>query len=902
MKPERYAQVKEVFRAACEREGDGRTRFLEEVGARDPELREEVESLLDHATERAAGTRGAARDAARIPPAEERFLPGTIFAKRYRVRGLLGRGGMGEVYRADDVVLGQSVALKFLPRELAGDPRALEWLRHEVRLARQVTHPNVCRVHDFGEHEGLSFLSMEYVDGEDLTSLVRRIGRLPPGKATEIAREICLGLAAAHDGGVLHRDLKPSNVMLDGRGRARITDFGVAALATEPGEAGGLFGTPAYMAPEQVAGGACTTASDIYSLGVLLYELFTGRHPFPGKTLEECVRLHREAAPARMSEAGVSPEVERVVLRCLDKAPERRPPSARAVAAALPGGDPLAAAVARGETPSPEDVAAAGPSEGMRRGPAAGCAAVFVASLALAAFLHDRSSPLRYAGLAKSPEVLRDRAKSLVDALGYGEEGADIDEWFAEDHAYSSHVRAGAEPVRWERLGESPGAIRYCFRSRPRVAHYWPYSLASDRRLGAAHARGGITLGLDARGRLTTLWAAPRGVEGEEATRTEWARVFEMAGLDPESFTPEAPAAEPRVLSDERRAWGGPSPDDPETRLRVEGAALRGGPARFSVTVAGVPPLEESQTLAPHAPVRRLETILAIVLTVLGAGLAWRNLRRGRADRRGAVNLALFAFGAHTVLWLATGKHSGDTTAEYSLFVLHAGFHLYLGFQLLVFYLAVEPFVRKRWPQTLTPWNRLLEGRFRDPLVGRNLLVGLTAGSVLAALNLVREWIPEWTGPSAFGPMSRVLESLGGPGRALAFLIHDAAGVLFQAMPLLCLLVFLRMLLRREWAAVSVFLGVATLLVARLFATSPGIEDYLFSGVVVTAALWLLSRSGFLSVATAFLVLAVFQNISITLDPASWMFRGSVVGLGALVAIAGWAMRAAVAGTGARAA
>src|ERR1051326_6689705 len=159
------------------------------------------------------------------------FAPGAIVAGRYRIIALLGRGGMGEVYRADDLTLGQAVALKFLPAALENDFALLEMLHAEVRNARQVSHPNVCRVYDIGETEGRHFYTMEYVDGEDLSSLLRRIGRLSPDKGLEIAHQICAGLAAAHEAGLLHRDLKPANIMLDGRGRARLTDFGLALPA-----------------------------------------------------------------------------------------------------------------------------------------------------------------------------------------------------------------------------------------------------------------------------------------------------------------------------------------------------------------------------------------------------------------------------------------------------------------------------------------------------------------------------------------------------------------------------------------------------------------------------------------------------------------------------------------------
>src|SRR6201993_2561477 len=223
---------------------------------------------------------------------EGRFLPGRLVAGRYRIIALLGKGGMGEVYRADDLTLGQAVAMKFLPEEATTHEGMLERFKNEVRIARRISHPNVCRVYDVGDVDGATFFTMEYVDGEDLASLLRRIGRLPPDKAVEIARQICAGLAAAHAKGVLHRDLKPANIMLDGRGQVVVTDFGLAALADEiPGEEI-RNGTPAYMAPEQLAGREVTALSDIYSLGLVLYEVFTGKRAFEASTLADLVRLH----------------------------------------------------------------------------------------------------------------------------------------------------------------------------------------------------------------------------------------------------------------------------------------------------------------------------------------------------------------------------------------------------------------------------------------------------------------------------------------------------------------------------------------------------------------------------------------------------------------------------------
>src|SRR5262249_5276951 len=279
---------------------------------------------------------GTYHPASAAPPAVERFAPGALLAGRYRIVAALGQGGMGEVYRADDLTLGQAVALKFLPADLARDPDRLARFRAEVRTARQVSHPHVCRVYDIGEVDGQPVLTMEYVDAEALAALLRRIGRLPEEKGVELARQLCQGLAAAHERGVIHRDLKPANVMIDGRGRVRLTDFGLAAAAGAVDDV--RAGTPAYQAPEQLAGREVTARSDLFALGLVLYEIFTGRRAYPAAKLAELRRLHAEGTPSRPSGhvSNLNPVVERVILRCLEREPADRPRSAYEVLAALP--------------------------------------------------------------------------------------------------------------------------------------------------------------------------------------------------------------------------------------------------------------------------------------------------------------------------------------------------------------------------------------------------------------------------------------------------------------------------------------------------------------------------------------------------------------------------------------
>ncbi len=270
-------------------------------------------------------------------PERARLAPGEVLAERYRLVARIGRGGMGDVWRADDLVLQTPVALKLL-HATSGHSRTR--LMNEVRLARQITHPAVCRVFDVGESDGRVFFSMELVEGEDLATLLRRAGRLPVERVIEIGRQLCDGLTAAHAQGVLHRDLKPANVLVDARGRIVITDFGIAVLrSSTPRHT--LIGTPGYMAPEQlVAGAALSEQTDLYALGVVLYELIMGHHPS-----EDGARSDHAVRPSTVI-AGISPGLERAILQALSPDPQLRPASAAAMADTIDGDTPAGAGAA----------------------------------------------------------------------------------------------------------------------------------------------------------------------------------------------------------------------------------------------------------------------------------------------------------------------------------------------------------------------------------------------------------------------------------------------------------------------------------------------------------------------------------------------------------------------------
>ena len=277
-----------------------------------------------------------------LRPAPRASPPGrrSSFAGRYELLNQLGRGGMGVVYRARDTLVGDVVALKML--EVGKGPGAdlLERFRREVRLARRITHPNVARTHDLGEHAGHLFLTMEYVEGEDLQSLLSRERPLRPTRAARVALGVCEGLAAAHTAGVVHRDLKPANVLVESGGRVVLTDFGIArAMAGETASrTQGMVGTPMYMAPEQLSGGEVDARSDLYAVGLLLYEMLTGEAPFTGDSpMAVAFARLRQPAPDPAGRPGVPDELAQWVRRCLEREPQERPSGTLEVAAALRG-------------------------------------------------------------------------------------------------------------------------------------------------------------------------------------------------------------------------------------------------------------------------------------------------------------------------------------------------------------------------------------------------------------------------------------------------------------------------------------------------------------------------------------------------------------------------------------
>jgi serine/threonine-protein kinase len=822
-----------------------------------------------------------------------RFVPGAVFAGRYRIVGPLGKGGMGEVYRADDLRLGQPVALKFLPDQLRDDPERRERFVAEVRVARQVAHPAVCRVYDVGDADGQPFLSMEYVDGEDLASLLRRIGRLPPDKAVDIARHLCAGLAAAHDRGIVHRDLKPANVMLDGRGKVRITDFGLASLVEHiPGD-DVRSGTPAYMAPEQLAGKEVSAASDLYALGVVLYELFTGRRPFDGRTPAELSRQHAEATPTNPSAVvdALDPAVERVILRCLEKDPALRPRSALAVAAALPGGDPLAAALAAGETPSPEMVAAAGHTDGLSPRAAGVLLASALALLAAVPFAGRQAQLASRITMDKPPVVLEDRARELLGALA-APTSVDDAAGYSLDLDYIQFVEQNdTRAERWQGLRRGrPAVIKFWYRGSPRPL----VTTAADGRVSPQNpplmVSGMSGVELDVQGRLVSFYVIPPQVEEAAAAgAADYGPLFTAAGLDRARFTETEPRWTPPFHSDARRAWAGYDPARPDLRLRIEAAAYRGRPVWFEILGDWSRParMQAFEFSPGRAMANRFGAAVLLSVVVLGLALARHNLRQGRGDRRGALRLAVFAACADMVVWTLTAHHLTSSFIDEAVLLVHAvAFALLLGAAVWILYLAIEPYVRRSWPGTLVSWTRLLAGRGRDPVVGRDVLIGVGLGALIACdIPLARIYMPRWVGHPEAVPYAERLDSLLGLRMTAGAIVGQQVGAVAGALVFVLILVVLRLALRREWAA-ALALALLLSLQNSLASGLPLGYALPLRAVIVGVPVYLSARLGMLPLTVCLFVADLMVGFPTPATLNHWAAQGILLAMGTAAALA----------------
>lgn len=747
---------------------------------------------------------------------------------------------MGQVYRADDLTLGQTVALKFLAHQHSSGR-----IYEEVRIGRQISHPNVCRLYDIAQVDGQQFITMEFVDGEDLASLLRRIGRLPTEKALMLTREICAGVAAAHEKGVIHRDLKPANVMIDGRGRARVTDFGLALAGNGASD---LAGTPLYMAPEQFDGAAASVRSDIYALGLVLYEIFTGRRPFDFASADQVLDGKRRGhfpAPSQIAR-DIPPAVERVIERCLDSNPRSRPESVEGVLRELPGFDPLAAAIAAGETPSPGMVAAAAERGDLSRVAAWTLLSLSIAGLIAYAALTSQTMLYRRLPVLKPPDVLADNANAILEATGQALMRADSAGYF---------LAAPGELLRFH-WRQSPQPISVSSGLEPRVRD-------DDPPWDVPGMAGVIT---DPAGTLVELTVVPPRKEAPPAHRApvDWSPFLRFAhiggALEPVASIWSAP-----VDSDAKQAWM------TGDGTRIEAASYHGRPVWFAVIAPGSRPGSQLLQLILKFNVGSgvVAFVVMIIFLISAIVLANRNLRRGQGDRRAAVSIAAFEFVTGFAAFLMRAHHAPSALSEALLTVKVAFMTTSLALLMWCAYVAIEPLVRRRWPATLIGWNRLLERRFLDPMVGRDALIGGTVGTLSALAWQAAVLTP---GTPLMNNVFSGLSDLREIGFFIGFALSQAVmGVLSAATVLLAL----HILTRSFRAALTLYFVAAWLF---LVGDASGALWYrmAYAAVVAAALLVLFIRFGLLALSVAAFPFFLLRTVPLTLDPNAWYFGRSL--------------------------
>ncbi len=901
----RHAKVREIFLAASEKPTPEIAPFLDQACGGDGDLRREVESLLRHHEEPTA-VEPSSRSTRPGRRRRTRFETGHVFAGRYRIVSELGRGGMGEVFRAHDLVLDEPVAIKFLP---ATGRRHLEQLLNEVRMARQVSHPNVCRMFDFGEADGETFLTMEYVDGENLGSLLGRIGRLPQDKLLELAHQLAAGLAAAHSRGVLHRDLKPANIMIDGRGRVRITDFGIATTGVDGAPTGGArAGTPAYMAPEQSADGELSEQSDLYALGLVLHEMATGRPVFEATTPAAFAELHRTATPPPPSRHvdHLDPLLDAVIVQCLEKDPRARPASALAVVAALPGGDRLQLALDAGETPSPEIVAAAGRNDALQPTHARALGLMLLILLGTVVALGDHAYPGRAPWANTPPEVLVNRANVVLDELGLELEPVDRTWGFRPNFDIADDDTG----LFWYRQGTSLLMPEHLFVMEvPRVDFTDP----------PPHEEGMIRLLLDPKGNLTYLHAVPEepseedneggdgeGGDGEGSTAeivdlvdparpVDWNTALRAAGFDLDAVETATPRQVPPLFADQRAAWTARRDD---RGYRLEAAARDGTIVFFDVRQDEV---EEPETFFDFRQLWEgyiaINYLFWLVLVVAAVALARTNLRAGRCDLRGARRLAFIMVAMNLAVWVLQADHLPDAAAE--IITLEANLARILLDALIVWlaYIALEPTVRRWWPRALISWNRLLHGRLNDPLVGKSLLIGAVAGTWWAVATQLDRLITHRLGLENAGEIF-ILDQLEAAltGRLLfARLLDDCINAASTAVLDLFFLVALRVVFKRWWLAITIFV-LANGILETLEGIHPAVSWATLGLGIAGVTAFILIRFGLLTYASALFCYYILITAPVTSNSDAW-FADSGLFVVLLIATLGvLSLRAALVG------
>jgi serine/threonine-protein kinase len=707
-----------------------------------------------------------------------------------------------------------------------------------------------------------------------------------------VAHALCAGLAAAHARGVVHRDLKPANIMLNRAGQVIITDFGLAGIAAQLRGPEVLAGTPAYMAPEQLQARDVTARSDIYALGLVLYEIFTGARAFSGTARGPV------AAPSLLVKE-LSPAIDRLILACVNDDPQRRPASAMAVAQALPGGDPIAAAMRAGQTPSPEMVAASRATVTLGVRALAACFVAVVALLVTVYALMPGFTDVGMAPLEVPPDVLVARARDIAGSAGYGARPRDYAFGFERDRRHLGYL--AERRFDWNHLGElRPGTALWWYRE----SADWLVPLGASgavTRSDPPSAPGTVDIVLDARSRQLMAFSADPVTAGSPVPTTgatplaelDWQPLFDAAGLDIARFADTTPGRPPARAFDLRKAWIGPATSQPAVQLRVEAAALDGRPVSFVVVYpwsarANAPEREGGLVGMPALPM-----FMGLVWISLVAGTLFvrRNHRLGRLDVRGAAALAGATFWLAFAGWLLMA-HLTPTAGTMMRLSQAIGMSLFNAAIVFVVYAGGDPYARRHWPASLVSLTRVVNGRLRDPLVGQDVLVGTLVGLVMTSGLLAYFVVAHALGAQPAGEGEVVELTF---GRVLGRYAYFAVFALWSGAGGLVMMLLVKALLRRDWLAVVASSVVAGIAWSPTLGQSYPVLAAVFFSASGVPWMWTWVRFGMVAGAVATWVCTVSLGAR-TWNPSLWYGPHALVGAALILALAAYGFHAALAG------
>jgi serine/threonine-protein kinase len=642
--------------------------------------------------------------------------------------------------------------------------------------------------------------------------------------------------------------------------------------------------------------------------------MVTGKRPHRAESLAElgAERSRLPDDPSSLTD-DVDPALERVILRCLEPESTQRPTSAVAVAAALPGGDPLAAALEAGETPSPDMVAAAGEEGRLRPAVAWGLLVGVAAALAVMLLISPRYYLVNQVPLPKQPAVLEDRAVEIVQALGYEAEPADRASRLSYDRTYLDWVSENDSSLsRWEALQQAPPAMLFWYRQSPE--HMGPIRIG---RINTSYddppplIPGMVRLRLDPSGRLQQFEAVPaqidsalangRGEASRAATPSEEEAqiLFDLAGLDRERFVAADPLWVPPHYCDTRAAWTGHYPER-DVPLRIEAGWLSGQLVYFDLVGPWQRPHESA--MSRRSLLQRIggmiSTVLILCLLTGGVLVARNHMRAGRGDRRGATRLAVFILSLQMLVWLFVANHAPSLEEEFEQFLLTLALIFFVAALFWVVYLALEPYMRRNWPDLIISWARILGGRLRDPLVCRDILIGVLAGTLITLLDSLNHFLPGWLDIAPRYPyLSMILGSpsvLNGVVGAMAIL----ADSIFSPLAIVFLLLGLRWLVRSPWLAAAIVI-LAVGFIAGTQSDPGGVQSQVsmpLGILLVGLYVFVVMRFGLLALVTLAFVTRLLESAWITTDFSRWYASNGIVTLALTMGLALYCMANAMGG------